>query len=434
MGVEIFVLFALFVLLMFAGVPVAYAMGLPSIVYFFFMQAGNTPIEFIPHTMTSPLFNFVLIALPAFLLSGRVMNSSGVTVRLYALAISLVGRFRGGLAYANIVASIIFSSMSGTAVGDAGGLGPVQMKMMTQAGYRKEFSAGISASSSVLGAIFPPSVAMVILGATAEISIGRLFLAGIFPGFIMAGALLANVFYQARFTEEGKAWPVEVVPLKRIPVDLGKAIGPILTPVIIVGGIVSGLVTPTEAAVLAIVYSILLGIIYRELTFKTFFATLADSAVTTGVFMFIIAVAGFFTWTVTQMGLPMLITNALSPLAEFSPSLTMLVLAAFFVFMGMFLDTTAAILLLTPTLMPIVNAVGLDPVHFGAVMVVALITGIVTPPMGICVFVMSDVARLPVKDVQKESMRYLPAMFIALLIIIFARDLVLFLPNLLMGT
>ena len=433
MGLEIFILFTLFMVLLLAGVPVAYSLGLPSLVYFFFMQDGNTPIEFIPHTMTMPLFNFVLIALPAFLLSGRMMNSSGVTARLYSLAISLVGRFRGGLAYANVVASVIFTSMSGTAVGDAGGLGPVQMKMMTKAGYRPVFSAGLSASSSVLGAIFPPSVAMVILGATAEISIGRLFLAGIIPGFIMAGALLINVAIRARFTEEGRSWPVETVPLKRIPMDIGRAFLPIMTPVIIVGGIMSGFVTPTEAAVLAINYSILLGIFYRELTFKKFISTMTDTAVTTGVFMFLIAVAGFFTWIVTQMGLPMIIADTLAPLTAFSPQLTMLVLAVACLLIGLFLDTTAAILMTAPILMPIVHAAGLDPVHFGVVMIVAFITGIITPPFGICVFVMSDVAKLPVKDVQRESLRYLPVMLIALLIIVFAKDLVLFLPNLLMG-
>ena len=433
MGFEIFILFALFMVLLLAGVPVAYSLGLPSLVYFFFMQHGNTPVEFIPHTMTMPLFNFVLIALPAFLLSGRMMNSSGVTARLYALAISLVGRFRGGLAYANVVASVIFTSMSGTAVGDAGGLGPVQMKMMTKAGYRPVFSAGLSASSSVLGAIFPPSVAMVILGATAEISIGRLFLAGIIPGFIMAGALLVNVALRARLTEEGKSWPVEVVPLKRIPVDIGRAFLPIMTPVIIVGGIMSGLVTPTEAAVLAINYSILLGIFYRELTFKKFISTMTDTVVTTGVFMFLIAVAGFFTWIVTQMGLPMIIADTLDPLTAYSPALTMLILAVACLLIGLFLDTTAAILMTAPILMPIVHAAGLDPVHFGVVMIVSFITGIITPPFGICVFVMSDVAKLPVKDVQRESLRYLPVMIIAILLIVLLPDVVLFLPNLLMG-
>ena len=434
MALEILILFGLFMILLFAGVPVAYALGIPSMFYFFFMQAGNTPIEFMPHTMTSPLFNFVLIALPAFLLSGRMMNSAGVTTRLYDLAIAFVGRFRGGLAYANVVASIIFASMSGTAVGDAGGLGQVQMKMMTQAGYRKAFSAGISSSSSVLGAMIPPSVAMVILGATAEISIGRLFLAGIVPGFLMALALMVNIFIRAHTTPEGKAWPVEKVPLKRIPLDMKRAFLPMMTPVIIVGGIIFGLVTPTEAAVLAICYSIILGIFYRELTVKIFINTIADTAVTAGVFMFMIAVAGFFTWIITQMGLPMLVAGALAPLAEFSPSLVMLILALILLFFGLFLDTTAAILLLTPTLMPVVHQAGLDPVHFGVVMVTALITGIVTPPFGICLFVMADVAELPVKDVTKESVRYLPAMFIALLIIIFGRDLILFIPNLLMGS
>lgn len=430
---EISILFVLFMILLLVGVPVIFALGLPSLVYLFFMQHGHTPIEFIPHVMTMPLFNFVLIAVPAFLLSGRMMNAAGVTERLYTLAIALVGRFRGGLAYANVLASVIFTAMSGTAVGDAGGLGPVQMRMMTKAGYRPVFSAGLSASSSVLGPIFPPSVAMVVLGASAELSIGRLFLAGVVPGFIMATALFINVGIRARLTEEGKSWPVEAVPLRQVPVSVGRAILPILTPFIIVGGIMTGLVTPTEAAIVAINYSILLGIIYRELSFKKFITTMTDTVVTTGVLVALIAVAGFFTWIVTQMGLPGVISNLLSPLADFSPGLTMLVLAITLLVIGMFLDTTAAILMTAPVLFPIITAAGLDPIHFGIVMIVSLIIGIITPPFGICVFVMSDVAKLPVKDVQKESLRYLPAMLIVLLIVSLFPGLTLWLPNTLMG-
>ena len=429
MGIEIVILFVLFMVLLFMGVPVHFSLGLPAVVYFFFMQAGNTPVEFMPHTMTMPLFNFVLIALPAFLLTGRVMNSAGITNRLFDLAISLVGRFRGGLAYANVVASIIFSSMSGTAVGDAGGLGPIQMKMMTKAGYRRDFSAGISAASSVLGPIFPPSVAMVILGATAEISIGRLFLAGIFPGFVLAGCLLGAVFLKVRFTEEGRNWPVEKVPLSRLPRDIGRNLLPMCTPLIIIGGIVSGFFTPTEAAVMAIIFSLLLGVIYRELTFKVLIQTLQDTAVTTGVFMFIIAIAGFFTWIITQMGLPMIVQAALMPIADFSPTVCLLILAVVFIFFGLFLDTTAAILLLVPVLMPIARAVGLEPIHTGIVIMMSLLTGIFTPPFGICLFVMSDVAKLPVKDVTRESIKYFPAMVVALIIVIIFKDLVLFLPN-----
>jgi len=362
-----------------------------------------------------------------------MMNSAGVTERIYKLAIALVGRFRGGLAFANVLASVMFTAMSGTAVGDAGGLGPVQMKMMNKAGYRSTFSAALSASSSVLGPIFPPSVVMVVLAATADLSVGRLFLAGVVPGFIMAGALFVRVAAMARFTDEGNAWPVETVPLKEIPPILGKTVLPLLTPLIILVGIMSGTFTPTEAAIVAVAYATMLGIIFRELNFRKFIETMVDTVVTCGVLLFLIGAAGFFTWVITTMGLPSIIANFLVPLAEFGPGVAVLVLSFMLLVIGMFLDTTAAILMTAPILFPITNAIGIDPIHFGIVMIVSYVIGIITPPFGICVFVMSDVAKLPVKDVQKEALRYLPVMIIVLVVISLFPRTVLWLPNLLMG-
>ena len=425
-------LFTAFLVLLFLGFPVAFSLGIPT-VFYFFLQGGFIPIEFMPHSMTNPLFNYVLVALPAFLLSGRMMNSTGVTDRLFDAAIALVGRFRGGLAHANIVASMMFASMSGTAVGDAGGLGQVEMQMMTKAGYRRDFSAGITASSSILGPIIPPSVSMVILGATAEISIGRLFLGGVVPGLVMALALMINIALRAHFTKEGRTWPVEKVPLKKGIRSCMRAILPMLCPVIIIGSIMMGVVTPTEAAVLAIDYALILGIIYREVSFKSLWKTLEETVVSTGVFMYIIAIAGFFTWVVTREGLPIAIKGLLAPLMSFSPTIGLLAIAVFLLIVGCFLDTTAAILLVAPVIMPIIRSLGIDVVHFGIIMIVALLIGIITPPFGICLFVMSEVADLPVKPVTKEAIRYVPAMVIVLLLVIFFPQIVLWIPNKIFG-
>lgn len=193
MGLKILILVAVFLMLLFLGVPVAFALGVPGIVYLI-MQGGSVPLTNLSHSMTTPLFSYVLIALPAFLLSGRMMNSGGVTSRLFDAALALVGRFRGGLAYANVLASMMFASMSGTAVGDTGGLGAIEMQMMSEAGYKKSFSAGITAASSVIGPLIPPSVAMVVLGSSAGISTGKLFLGGLIPGVIMGLALMVSVF------------------------------------------------------------------------------------------------------------------------------------------------------------------------------------------------------------------------------------------------
>jgi tripartite ATP-independent transporter DctM subunit len=426
---NLFILGALFLILLLAGVPVAFALGLPAMVYYF-LNPGSLSLEAIPHSMTTPLFTYVLIALPAFLLSGRMMNSSGVTNRIFDLAMALVGRFRGGLAHANVVASMFFASMSGTAVGDTGGLGQVEMQMMKKAGYKVDFAAGITAASSVVGPIIPPSVVMVILGATAEISIGRLFLGGVFPGLIMGLSLLASVAIRAHFTKEGKSWPITVVPMKEIPKSIGRAFFPMLTPAIILGGITMGVVTPTEAAVLAIDYALLLGLFYRELTWKSLWETLEDTVCTTGVFMFIIAVAGFYTWILTREGLPQLIGSMLNTIGGDNQLMVMMILCAFLLVAGCFLDTTAAILLITPTLLPIVRQLGIDPVYFGVVMIIALVIGIITPPFGICIFVMNEVSGISVSRITKEVVKYIPAMVITLLLTLLFPGVITWLPNL----
>ena len=255
-------LFCLFLGLLVFGIPIAFSLGIPVIAYLIYNT--SIPVEFVAQRMTTPLFTYILIALPAFLLSGRMMNSSGVTNRLLNLSVSIVGRFKGGLAYANALASMMFASMSGTAVGDAGGLGQVEIKMMKDAGYDLDFSAGITAASSVLGPIIPPSVIMVILSATADISVGRLFIGGIIPGILLSIALMINVWYRVNISDKKRYWPIHVVSLKDGLVSLRKGILPLVTPLIIVGGIVLGFFTPTEAAVVAIVYATLLGIITKN--------------------------------------------------------------------------------------------------------------------------------------------------------------------------
>lgn len=426
----ILILSVLFLIVLFAGAPVAFALGIPALFYLF---VGDVPVSFVAHAMTSPLKNYILIALPAFLLSGRMMNSSGVTDRLFKAAQALVGRFRGGLAYTNVVASMMFASMSGTAVGDAGGLGQVEMEMMEKAGYDKPFAAGITACSSVLGPLIPPSVAMVILGATAEINISDLFMGGFLPGIVMAFALMINIFLRARFTKKGRSWPINKVSGREAVLALLRGIPPMLTPIIVIGGISFGVVTPTEAAILAIDYSIILGLIYKEINLKTFWKTLTDTVESSGTFMIIIAIAGFFTWIVTKEGLPGMISSFLTPIVMANSTLGLLVLGAMFLFLGCFLDTTAAILLVTPVLMPIIRQLALDPVHFGVIMVVGLIIGIITPPFGICLFVLADVADLSVKTVTKECLKYLPAMLIVYILVILFPALSTWLPNLMYG-
>jgi tripartite ATP-independent transporter DctM subunit len=258
-------------------------------------------------------------------------------------------------------------------------------------------------------------------------------MAGIIPGIIMALALMVNITLRAHLTVEGKTWPVEKVPLKKGIKSCLRAILPMLCPVIIIGSISLGIVTPTEAAVLAIDYALVLGLIYREVSWKNLWQTLEETVVSTGVFMYIIAIAGFFTWVVTREGLPIAIKGFLAPLMAYNQTIGLLLMAVFLLIVGCFLDTTAAILLVAPVLMPIVRSLGVDVVHFGVIMIIALLIGIITPPFGICLFVMSEVAEIPVKAVTKEAIRYVPAMVIVLLIVIFFPQMVLWIPRMIFG-
>jgi tripartite ATP-independent transporter DctM subunit len=420
----------LFLVFLFVGIPVAFALGIPALFYFLVV---DIPIAFVSHIMISPLKNYVLVALPAFLLSGRMMNSTGVTDRLFKCAQALVGRFRGGLAYTNVLASAMFASMSGTAVGDAGGLGQVEMEMMDRAGYDKAFSAGITACSSVLGPLIPPSVAMVVLGASSDLNISALFLGGFIPGLLMMVALIVNLFLRSRLTDSGRNWPVNRIPANEVAGAILRGLPPMGTPLIIIGGISFGVVTPTEAAVLAIDYSLFLGLVYGEISIKNLWTTLVETVETVGTFMIIISIAGFFTWIVTKEGLPGIIYQVLAPVVSSSATTGLLVFGLLFLILGCFLDTTAAILLVTPVLMPIVRRMEIDPLHFGVVMVCALVIGIITPPFGICLFVVADVAKISVKVITIECLKYLPAMAIILVAIIFIPECVTWLPKYLLN-
>lgn len=414
------------IVLMVLGVPIAFSTGIASMIYM--INHPDIPIEVLSHRMTGSLFSFVLLALPAFLLAGRMFNGAGITDRIFDFAISLVGRIRGGLAQANAAASMMFASMSGTAVGDAGGLGAIEIEMMKKAGYRPAYAAGVTAASTVLGPIIPPSVAMVILGATATIDIGRLFLAGLIPGLLMGISLMVYIYWYARFTEEGRNWPTFKHDLNTVLRNLRRAALPLLTPVIILGCIIFGIVTPTEAAVLAIDYAILLGLFYKNISWKSLFEVFSDAVTTTGVFMFIFATAGVFGWLMTLEQIPQALGSLMFDITT-SPIGILALIAIFLIIIGAFLDTTAAILLVTPMLLPIVKQAGIDPLQFAVVMLVTLIIGIITPPFGICLFVVSDVAKVPVSSVTRACLPYLVPMIIVVILLILFPSLSSWLPQ-----
>lgn len=424
---NILVLVILFLILLFLGFPVPFALGVPSLVYLW--MNPSMPVTVVSQNMIKHFLSFTIISMPAFLFVGRMMNASGVTDKLLNFAIGMVGRFRGGLAHANAFASMLFASMSGTAVGDAGGLGLVEMTMMRKAGYGAEVAAGITAASSILGPIIPPSSAMVLLGSISEISVAALFFGGVIPGVIMCGSLMVFIGLRAHFTEEGRKWPRTPIPWKEAVKTILPAIPSLMTFVIILGSILGGICTPTEAAVLALWYSIFLGVCYKKITWRTLWATMKATVRSSGQFMLLLASASFFTWLLTREGLPQLLGSALSGINTISPTLVVLICAGIFLLIGCFMDTSAAVLLIAPIMMPIVKSIGINPVYFGIVMIIGLMIGIITPPFGICLFVVAGVAELPVKAVTREAIKYIPAMLVTLLLVILFPQIVTWLPT-----
>lgn len=420
-----------FIILMLLGVPVAFALGIPTLGWL--MLNPSMPVTVVSQNIMKYMLSFTLISMPGFLFVGRMMNTCGVTDRLFKFAVAMVGRFRGGLAHANALASMMFAAMSGTAVGDAGGLGLVEMKMMKDAGYEPDFAAGITAASSILGPIIPPSSCMVMLGSIAEISVASLFYGGVFPGIIMAGSLMGMVALRAKFTKKGQTWPKTVIPWKEALKTVPQAMPAMFTFVIILGSIMGGVCTPTEAAVLAVWYSIFLGICYKKLTWKTLWKTLHDTVNACGVFMLIVSVASYLAWIFTIEGLPQVLRGALTSLAGGNQITMYMICCVIFLIIGCFLDTSAGVLLLAPVIMPVVSSLGIDVVHFGVVMVIALMIGIITPPFGICLFVVAEVGQISVRDVTKEAVKYIPAMLLTLLLVIIFPQLVTWLPKVLLG-
>lgn len=428
---NIIIIAVAFIILMFLGVPVAFALGIPTLGWL--LLNPGMPVTVVSQNIMKYMLSFTLISMPGFLFVGRMMNTCGITDRLFKFAIAMVGRFRGGLAHANALASMMFAAMSGTAIGDAGGLGLVEMKMMKDAGYDDDFAAGITAASSILGPIIPPSSCMVMLGSIAEISVASLFYGGVIPGIIMAVALMAMVAFRAHFTEKGRCWPRTKIPWRAALKTIPQAIPALMTFVIILGSIMGGVCTTTEAAVLAAWWSIFLGICYKKLTWKNLWSTLKETVNACGVFMLIVSIASYLAWIFTIEGLPQMLSSALSVLASGNQMVLFLICGLIFLIMGCFLDTSAGVLLMAPILMPVVSSLGINVIHFGVVMVIGLMIGIITPPFGICLFVVAEVGQVPVRRVTKEACTYLPAMILTLILVIVFPQLVTWLPSVLLG-
>ncbi len=407
------------------GFPVAICLAGSSAV--FILVTGQVPSMVVAHRMINGVDSFPLLAVPFFILAGNLMNTAGITERIFEFAKALVGWMRGGLGHVNIGASVIFAGMSGAAVADAGGLGAIEIKAMRDAGYDPGFSVGVTAASSTIGPIIPPSLPMVIYGVVAGASIGQLFAAGFIPGLVMALSLMVMVFFYARI----RNYPRDArFSIRRLGTTYRKAFLSLLTPVIIVGGILTGAFTPTEAAIAACVWALFLGlIVYRTLTWRRFLRVSYDTIETTAVVLFIVGAASIFAWILTSNRVPEHFAALLLSASE-NPIVILILINLILLIVGCFLETVAAITILVPVLLPIAVKIGVDPVHFGVIMVLNLMIGLLTPPIGMVLYVLSRVAKVPFERCVTATAPFLIPLGVVLVLVTFVPAITMWLPTL----
>ncbi len=455
-----------FLVLMVIGVPVALAMAGASLLYV--MLSGTVPDYVVIHRMVNGIDSFPLLAVPFFIMAGNLMNSAGITNRIYNFALALVGWMKGGLGHVNIVGSVIFAGMSGTAIADAAGLGTIEIKAMKDHGYSTEFAVGVTAASATLGPIIPPSLPFVIYAMFANVSVGQLFLAGIIPGVVMAILMMVTVAYYAhknnwgrdvafKWSKIGKAL-IELVIVIVFPAaiwaatELGtdpaptffaamalllladrsfrfNAVLPIMTPVLLIGGMTSGIFTATEGAIAACVWAMFLGLVwYRTLDWKMLVKVSMDTVETTATVLLIVAAASIFGWLLTVTK----VTDAVAAMVlayTHNPAMFLLLANLLMLFVGCFLEPTAAITILVPILLPICHQLGIDPVHFGLVMVLNLMIGLLHPPMGMVLFVLARVAKLSLERTTMAILPWLVPLLGSLILITYVPEIALWLPR-----
>ncbi|SET82202.1 TRAP transporter, DctM subunit [Paracoccus homiensis] len=417
-----FLLFALLAVLLIIGVPVGVALGLASFAY---VIVAGLPDVVVLHSMVGGVDSFPLLAVPFFILAGHLMNTGGITERLFAFARALIGWMPGGLGHVNVGASVLFAGMSGAAVADAGGLGNVEIKAMRKAGYDVDFAVGVTAASSTIGPIIPPSLPMIVYGVMASASIGQLFMAGMVPGMLMAVSLMIMVAW----CSWRRGYPRDDgFSLRHAAVSFRHAFLPLMTPALIVGGITTGAFTPTEAAVAAVAWTLFLGIVvYRSLTWRHLLRVMFDTLQTTGAILLIIASAAIFAWILVSNQIAAHLSGSILSISD-SPAFVMLAILLIVLVLGLFLETVAAITILVPVLLPVATSVGIDPVHLGVVIVLALMIGLLTPPVGLVLYVLAAVSGVSFDRCVRATAPFLIPLVAVLLLVAFVPQLSLALP------
>ena len=425
----VLLIFSVLVLMILIGFPIAVAMGLTAVGFFLGLGEPRM-IGAMAQRMYSAVSSFPLLAIPFFILAGNLMNTGGMTDRIFGFARTLVGHVRGGLAHVSVLASMIFAGVSGAALAEAMGLGVIEIKAMKDGGFDKTFAGAVVASSSTIGPVIPPSIPMVIYGALAEVSVGKLFLGGVIPGVMMGIGIMIIIYIlsvKRGYRAEPRASMAQVV---RSGID---GILGLLAPGIIMGGILGGVFTPTEAAVAAVIYALVVGcLVYRELDLTRLYGILWDTVDQTVRVMFIIAAAGMFGWLLIYIHAPQEIVEGLTSVTA-SPAVILLILNIILLVLGCFMEGIAIMLLTVPIFVPVLAKFGIDPVHFGVVMTLNLMIGLLTPPVGMVLYAVSTIAKVPVVRLAWELVPFMIILGVVLFLITYIPGLVTWLPNLVLG-
>lgn len=418
------ILFVTFLVLIFLSVPIAFSLGLSSLVY---ILLADIPLNIIPQKMFGGINSFTLLCIPGFILAGNLMNAGGITDRIINFTNNIVGHIRGGLGLANVGSSMGFAGISGTALADTASIGSVMIPAMKKEGYDSPFAVAVTSSSSTIGPIIPPSLPMIILGTLATVSIGDLFLAGTIPGILLGFSLMILTY----FISKKKKYPKgERQNIGVIAKSFMGAFWALMMTVVILFGILSGYFTPTEASIVAVVYALVVGsVIYRDLKLKMIPKILLDSMISTAGIMILVGFANLFGWILVSEQIPQLVADTILAISE-NPIIVILLINLLLLFVGTFMETIAALVILFPVLLPVATQVGMDPVHFGVLMVLNLMIGLSTPPVGVCLFVASSIGKVSIGQASKALLPFLGVSLLVLLLVSFIPQLTLFLPSL----
>ncbi|MCF3933719.1 TRAP transporter large permease [Acuticoccus sp. M5D2P5] len=412
-----------FLVVILLGAPIAVGMLTASVAY---ILIEGVPLAILTQRLTQSLNSFPLLAIPLFLLAGRILNEAGITERIFRFANNLVGSLRGGLGHVNVLASMIFAGMSGVAVADIGGLGQVEVRAMNRAGYPRRFTAGITAASAIIGPVIPPSIPLILYSVAGETSMLALFAAGIIPGILIAVVLMISVYVYARV----KDLPVETpVAPKELATSFFAALPALFAPVLLIGGMLSGIFSPTEAAAVTVLYALILALVfYRDIGIRDLPRLFLDVVPMVANLSFIIASGMLFAWVLVIEQVPLTIVEFMTGFTGSSWLLLTIIVPAFLV-IGLFVEASIVFIVVAPMLLPTVTAAGIDEIHFGIITVIAMGIGMFTPPMGIALFMLKDLCGITFNEAAKSVLPFLAALLMILAVITYVPDISLFLPR-----